>query len=333
MDIPSGKRVLSGLQPSGKLHLGNYFGALQQYLALQESGNEVYYFVANYHAMTSIQDAESLRRNSLDVVLDMLSLGLDPERATLFLQSDVPEVCELTWYLSTVTPLSLLEKCHSYKDKLAKGIPPSHALFAYPVLMASDILIYDSEIVPVGQDQKQHLEVTRDLALKFNQRCGSEVVTVPEPFIVESVAVVPGLDGQKMSKSYDNTIELFLPEKKLKKRVNQIVTDSTPVAEPKDPERCNVFALLKLFLEPAEQAAWAERYRAGGMGYGEAKTALFEAILERLGPARRRRAELAENLDYVHQTLRRGAEKARTVACRTVARVREALGVLQIPEA
>jgi tryptophanyl-tRNA synthetase len=328
-DTPSApKRVLSGLQPSGKLHLGNYFGALKQYIELQASGNDVFYFVANYHAMTSVQNREALRQNSLDVVLDMLALGLDPQRATLFLQTDVPEVTELTWLLSVVTPMSLLEKCHSYKDKLAKGIAANHALFAYPVLMAADILIYQSHVVPVGQDQKQHLEVTRDLAMKFNAIYEREVFTIPDAYIVESTAVVPGIDGQKMSKSYDNTIELFMPQKPLRKRVNRIVTDSTPVEEPKDPEACNVFALLKLFLDEAEQAEWARKYRAGGMGYGEAKKALFEAILELLGPAREKRAALEQDLDTVYDILRDGGAHAREVARQTLDAARDAVGVL-----
>jgi tryptophanyl-tRNA synthetase len=322
------KRVLSGLQPSGKLHLGNYFGAIRQYIELQNSGNDVYYFVANYHAMTSVSDAETLRANTLDVVLDMLALGLDPDRATLFLQSHVPEVCELSWFLSTVAPMSLLEKCHSYKDKVARGIAFNHGLFAYPALMAADILIYDSELVPVGRDQKQHVEVTRDLAGKLNQQVGREVLVLPEPYIVESVAVVPGLDGQKMSKSYDNTIELFLPEKKLKKHINRVVTDSTPVEEAKDPETCNVFALLKLFLDEAALETWRERYRAGGMGYGEAKGALFTEMNTLLAPARERRAELEAHPDTVNDILRDGAARARETARATLARVRDALGVL-----
>jgi tryptophanyl-tRNA synthetase len=275
-----------------------------------------------------VQDREALRQNSLDVVLDMLALGLDPQRATLFLQTDVPEVTELTWLLSVVTPMSLLEKCHSYKDKLAKGIAANHALFAYPVLMAADILIYQSHVVPVGQDQKQHLEVTRDLAMKFNAIYEREVFTIPDAYIVESTAVVPGIDGQKMSKSYDNTIELFMPQKPLKKRVNRIVTDSTPVEEPKDPEACNVFALLKLFLDEAEQAEWARKYRAGGMGYGEAKKALFEAILELLGPAREKRAALEQDLDTVYDILRDGGAHAREVARQTLDAARDAVGVL-----
>jgi tryptophanyl-tRNA synthetase len=322
------KRVLSGLQPSGKLHLGNYFGAIRQYIELQNSGNDVFYFVANYHAMTSTQDKEVLRQNTIDVVLDMLALGLQPEKSTIFLQSDVPEVCELSWLLSCVTPMSLLEKCHSYKDKLAKGIASSHGLFAYPVLMAADILIYDSEVVPVGKDQKQHLEVTRDIAVKFNMTFNEEVFVLPDPYIVESVAVVPGTDGQKMSKSYDNTIELFMPDKKLKKTINRVVTDSTPVEDPKDPETCNVYALLKLFLGESELQQWNEKYRAGGMGYGDAKKALFEAVMDLLGPARKKRAELEQNLDYVNEVTKAGAEKARSLATKTLDRARKAVGII-----
>ncbi len=328
MAQPHGRRVLSGIQPSGKLHLGNYFGALRQYIELQDRGEEPFYFVANYHALTSIQDREQLRRNTWDVVLDMLALGLDPERATIFLQSDVPEVCELTWLLSVVTPLSLLEKAHSYKDKLARGLAPNHGLFAYPVLMAADILAYDSEIVPVGQDQKQHLEITRDLAQRFNQAFGREVFALPDAYIVESTAVVPGVDGQKMSKSYGNTIELFLPEKALRKRVSAIVTDSTPVEAPKDPEACNVYALLRLFLDDEQAADWAQRYRAGGLGYGEVKQALAEAILAAFAPARERRRKLEADPDTVRDVLRDGAARAREIAARTVARARDAAGIV-----
>ncbi|MBN1257954.1 MAG: tryptophan--tRNA ligase [Planctomycetes bacterium] len=321
------KRVLSGLQPSGKLHLGNYFGAIKQYIELQEGGNDVFYFVANYHAMTSVHDRAELRQNTLDVVLDLLALGLDPERATIFLQTDVPEVCELSWILSCVTPMALLEKCHSYKDKLAKGIAPNHALFAYPVLMAADILAYDSQLVPVGQDQKQHIEVTRDLAIKANLKWDSNIFKIPEPYIVESLAVVPGIDGQKMSKSYDNTLELFMPEKALKKRVNKIVTDSIPVEDPKDPGKCNVFALLKLFLDEDAQQEWAEKYRTGGMGYGEAKNALLQAMIASFGEARERRKDLENNLDYIHEVLKKGSARAREVAQKTLARAREAVGI------
>ncbi|MHC4872504.1 MAG: tryptophan--tRNA ligase [Planctomycetota bacterium] len=324
----SKKRVLSGLQPSGKLHIGNYFGAIKQYVDLQKEGNEVFYFVANYHAMTSVSSKEELEKNSYDIVLDLLALGLNPEESSIFLQSHVPQVCELTWLLSTVTPMSLLEKCHSFKDKLAKGIAPNHGLFAYPVLMASDILIYDSEVVPVGKDQKQHLEVTRDIAVKYNITYNQEVFKLPEPFIVEELAVVPGTDGQKMSKSYNNTIELFMAEKKLKKTVNKIVTDSTPVEDAKDPESCNVFALLKLFLSDSELQGWKEKYRAGGMGYGEAKKALFAAMMDLFGPAREKRQDLEKNMDYIKQVLDSGAEKARSAAAATLDRARKAAGIL-----
>lgn len=322
------KRVLSGLQASGKLHLGNYFGAIKQYIELQNQGHDVFYFVANYHAMTSLHDKVQLEQNSYDIVLDLLALGLDPEKSSIFMQSQIPEVCELAWFLSTVTPMSLLEKCHSYKDKLAKGIAPTHGLFAYPTLMAADILIYDSQIVPVGKDQKQHIEVTRDIAIKFNTAYNKEVFVLPEPFIVKNLAVIPGIDGQKMSKSYNNTIELFMPEKKLKKTVNKIVTDSRAVEEAKDPESCNVFTLLKLFLNDSDLKVWEDKYRAGGMGYGEAKGALFEAIIDLLGDARKRREDLEQNMDYVKDVLKKGAEKARPIAAQTLKRARDIAGVL-----
>ncbi len=322
------KRVLSGLQPSGKLHIGNYFGAIKQYVDLQQYGNEVFYFVANYHAMTSISNKQELEQNSIDIVLDLLALGLKPEESSIFMQSHIPEVCELAWLLSTVTPMSLLEKCHSYKDKLAKGILPMHGLFAYPVLMAADILIYGSEIVPVGKDQKQHLEVTRDIAVKFNMTYDKDVFKLPEPFIVQELAVVPGTDGQKMSKSYHNTIEIFMAEKKLRKTINKIVTDSKAVEEVKAPETCNVYALLKLFLDEAELQIWDARYRNGGMGYGEAKKALFEAMMDKFGYARKKREELKNNMDYINDVLKAGAENAKQAASVVLDNARSAAGIL-----
>ena len=239
-------RVLSGIQPTGEFHVGNYFGAMKQYVDLQDDDNEGYYFIANYHALTTIQDADELRRLTADVAMNFLAFGIDPERSVLFRQSDVPQVTELTWLLSCITPMGLLERCHAYKDKVSQGLSADHGLFAYPVLMAADILIYDSNLVPVGQDQKQHVEVTRDLAIRFNQTFG-ETLVVPEPYILRNVAVVPGVDGRKMSKSYDNMIPVFATDKAIKKRVMGIVTDSTPVQEPKDPDECNVYALYKLF--------------------------------------------------------------------------------------
>jgi tryptophanyl-tRNA synthetase len=321
---PGPKRILSGVQPSGKLHLGNYFGAVRQHIALQHEG-PCFYFIADYHALTTLRDARQLRDNTFDVAVTYLALGLDPDRAVFFRQSDVPEVCELTWFLSVCVNVGLLERAHSYKDKLDKGIEASVGLFVYPVLMAADILIYRSHLVPVGQDQVQHVEMTRDMAEKFNRAFGP-VFPLPT-YRLDKGAKVPGLDGQKMSKSYGNTIEIFAEGKPLKKAVMSIVTDSTPVADPKDPERCTVFALYSLFATPEEKAALAERYRAGGMGYGEAKQALLEKIDAHFAPARQKRAELLARPDYVEDVLRHGAQKARAEARQTLALVREAVGM------
>jgi tryptophanyl-tRNA synthetase len=318
-------RVLSGVQPSGKLHIGNYFGMMKPAIELQKKG-ETFLFIANYHALTTVNDSDALRQDTLDVALDFLACGLDPDRTVFFRQSDVPEVTELTWLLSTVTPMGLLERCHSYKDKIAKGIAPSHALFAYPVLMASDILAVQSTLVPVGKDQKQHVEVTRDIAIKFNNQFG-EIFTIPEPSIREDVAVIPGIDGQKMSKSYDNHIELFGGMKATRKRVMSIVTDSTPLEGPKNPDACNVFALYKLFASEHELEAMAAKYRAGGFGYGDAKKALFEAMTAYFAPFREKREELAGNLDFVENVLVQGAEKARAVAGETLKNARRAMGL------
>ncbi|NLG35134.1 MAG: tryptophan--tRNA ligase [Lentisphaerae bacterium] len=318
-------RILSGIQPSGKLHIGNYFGMMRPALRLQEQG-EAYLFIADYHALTTVADAEAMRQGTRDVALDFLACGLDPERTAFYRQSDLPEVHELAWLLSNVTPLGLLERCHSYKDKLAKGIAPNHGLLAYPVLMAADILIVQSHVVPVGKDQKQHVEVTRDIAIKFNHAFG-EVFTIPEPSISEDVAVVPGLDGQKMSKSYGNTIEIFGDPKQAKKRIMGIVTDSKALEEPKDPETCNVFKLFKLFATPEQQADLAARYRAGGMGYGTAKKELASLFEAHFAPMREKRAELAANPEYVERVLRKGAEKARALARETVKKARKAVGL------
>jgi tryptophanyl-tRNA synthetase len=319
------KRVLSGIQPSGTLHLGNYFGMMRPSVALQEQ-HECFYFIADYHALTTLPDPELLRRRVQSVAVDFLACGLDPERTTFFRQSDIPQVPELTWILSCLTPLGLLERCHSYKDKVARGITPNHGLFSYPVLMASDILVYGSNLVPVGKDQKQHLEVTRDLAIRFNNQYG-DVLTVPEPMIQEDVAVIPGLDGQKMSKSYDNTIEIFGPEKALRKKFMKIVTDSTPMEDPKDPDSCNVFALYKLMASETEQEELRKRYRDGGMGYGHAKQALFEKYLDTFGDMRERQRELLDKPEWVEDILQAGAEKARQEARKTLERVREAVGL------
>ena len=318
-------RILSGIQPSGKLHIGNYFGMMRPALELQQKG-EAFLFIADYHALTSVTDAAALRQGVRDVALDFLACGLDPARTAFYRQSDLPEVHELAWLLSNVTPLALLERCHSYKDKLAKGIAPNHGLLAYPVLMAADILIVQSNVVPVGKDQKQHVEVTRDLAIKFNLAFG-ETFTIPEPQISEDVAVVPGLDGQKMSKSYGNTIEIFGDPKATRKRIMSIVTDSKPLEAPKDPDTCNVFQLFKLFATPGQQADLAARYRAGGLGYGTAKKELADLFEAYFAPMRAKRDELAANPEYVEDVLQAGAAKARTLARATLRQARRAVGL------
>jgi tryptophanyl-tRNA synthetase len=324
-------RILTGIQPSGALHLGNYFGAMLPAIQLQDEG-DAYYFIANYHSMTSLTDAALRRQYSRDVALDFMACGLDPKRCVFWKQSDTPEHTELAWLLSTVTPMGLLERCHSYKDKVARMGDEAvgsvnHGLFAYPVLMAADILLYDSNVVPVGRDQKQHLEVTRDIAVKFNLLYGDTFV-VPEPRIRDEVAVVPGLDGEKMSKSYGNTIPIFGDEKVLKKRIMGIAMDSRGMEEPKpDAEKNVAIQLLKLVAAPDVAQSIEDRLRAGGFGYGDLKKALFENYWSYFGPARARRAELAGNLDYVDAVLRDGAEKARKVAQTTLARAKKACGL------
>jgi tryptophanyl-tRNA synthetase len=324
-------RILSGIQPSGALHIGNYLGMMRPAIELQDRG-EAFYFIADYHSMTSLTDAGVRRKNSLDVALDFLACGLDPKKAVFFRQSDVPEVTELTWILSTVTPMGLLERCHSYKDKKAKLAGDdldrvNHGLFAYPVLMAADILIYDSNLVPVGRDQKQHVEVTRDIAIKFNLLYGGTFV-VPEPRIRDEVAVVPGLDGQKMSKSYGNTIELFADEAVVRSKIMKIKMDSRPPAEPKPDAGQNIAVRLLELVGPADVAAdYKERLRAGGLGYGDLKKKLFEATWEHFAEPRRRRAELAADMGYVHEVLRDGAARARAVASATLRRARRACGI------
>ncbi len=317
-------RILSGVQPSGKLHLGNYFGAIRQHIALQQEG-VCFYFIADYHALTTIQDPETLRQYSHDVAVDYLALGLDPDRVIFFRQSDVPEVTELTWILGTVTNMGLLERAVSYKEKIEKGIEASVGLFTYPVLMAADILIYRSNLVPVGKDQVQHIEMTQDMAGKFN-RTYREIFPIPNYRLTKESKVL-GTDGQKMSKSYGNAIEIFSEGKALQKTVMSIVTDSSTVADPKDPERCNVFALYSLFATEAEREAMAARYRAGGMGYGEAKQALLAKIDAHFGPARERRKELRDRPDYIEEVLRTGAQRARAEAQKTMGLVREAVGM------
>ncbi len=319
-------RILSGIQPSGTLHLGNYFGMMKPSLELQTQG-EAYYFIANYHSMTSLFEAEKRRANSLNVALDFLACGLDPERTVLFKQSDVPEVTELAWILTTVTPMGLLERCHSYKDKLARGISPNHGLFAYPVLMAADILLYDSNVVPVGRDQKQHVEVTRDIAIKFNMQYG-ETFVVPEPRIRDEVAVVPGLDGQKMSKSYGNAVDIFGDEKIIRKRIMGITMDSRSPSEPKPDADKNLAIQLMKLVAPAEVSRdYEDRLRTGGLGYGDLKKALFENYWNFFAPARAKRAELVANMDYVHKVLSDGAAKARTVAQKVLKRAKVASGL------
>jgi tryptophanyl-tRNA synthetase len=319
-------RILSGIQPSGKLHIGNYFGMIEPAVRLQDEG-EAFYFIADYHALTSIQDPAVLRSNIRELALDLLACGLDPNRAVLFRHSDVPEVTELTWILGTVTPMGLLERCHSYKDKTSKGLPASHGLFSYPVLMAADILIYDSDVVPVGRDQKQHVEVARDIAIKMNECFGASLLKLPEPRIREATACVPGLDGKKMSKSYDNTIEVFGEEKELRKKVMRIVTDSTPVEAPKDPDKSIIHALCSLFVSPEESAQLAEDFRRGGRGYGEYKKQLFDVFWLHFAPMRERRAAWAADPAALERVLAEGAEKARPVARATLDRVRAAVGL------
>jgi tryptophanyl-tRNA synthetase len=319
-------RILSGIQPSAALHVGNFFGMMKPAIELQDEG-EALYFIANYHSMTSLFDAAQRRRNTWDVALDFLACGLDPKQSVFFRQSDVPEVTELTWLLSTVTPMGMLERATSYKDKIARGIAPMHGLFAYPVLMAADILIYDSNIVPVGRDQKQHLEMTRDIAIKFNEAYGQTFV-VPEPKIREEVASVPGLDGQKMSKSYGNTIEIFGEEKAMRKKVMGLVMDSRTPQEPKpDAEKNLAIQLLKLVADAATAKDYEDRLRAGGLGYGDLKKALFENYWNYFAAARAKRADLAANQEYVEQVLKEGAAKARALAVKVLTRARWACGL------
>ena len=318
-------RVLSGIQPSGRLHIGNFFGAIRQHLQLQAENN-CFYFIADYHALTSNPKPADIAQHTLDVTMDYIALGLDTEKTVFWRQSDVPEVTELTWLLSCITPMGLLQRCTSYKDKIAQGLSPNHGLFAYPVLQAADILIYKTDLVPVGADQKQHIEITRDIAARFNNDYGN-VFTLPAAQILDQVAVVPGTDGRKMSKSYGNTIEIFEPEKSVKKKIMQIVTDSTPVEQPKDPDKCNVFALLKLVASPDELADWENRYRSGGMGYSEVKKRLAELMIDYFEPFRRKRAELESNIGYVREVLAGGAERAKAVAAKTLAEARKAVGL------
>ncbi len=320
-------RFLTGLQPSGQLHIGNYFGAIKPAVELQEKG-EGFYFIANYHAMTTMESAQALHDNTRGLAVDFLACGLDPEKSVFFAQSAVPEVNELAWILSTVCPMGLLERCHSYKEKMARGFAASHALFAYPVLMAADILLYNSDAVPVGKDQKQHLEVTRDLAGKINDTFGADLFKLPEPIISEVTAVVPGLDGQKMSKSYGNTLPIFGEEKAIRKLINKkVVTDATPLEDPKPTEGSIILSLYKLFATPEQYQAMVDAHLAGGVGYGQFKKDLFEAYWEYFRAARERREWILAHPEYVDDVLNQGAEKAREEAQATLARVRQAVGL------
>lgn len=319
------QRVLSGIQPSGTLHIGNYFGMMKPAIEMQDQ-HVCFYFIADFHALTQIPPPADLRERVWNVAVDFLACGLDPERTIFFRQSDVPEVTELTWILSCLAPLGLLERCHSYKDKIARGLTPNHGLFSYPVLMAADILIYNSNLVPVGRDQKQHVEVTRDLAQRFNNQYG-ELFIVPDAKIRDEVAVVPGVDGQKMSKSYNNIIELFGSKSALRKKIMRIVTDSTPMEAPKDPDTCTVFALYRLFADDREVEALRQQYEAGGMGYGHAKQALFDKYWEYFAPFRERRQTLVDNPARVEEILETGGRKAREIAAETLADVKKMVGL------
>ena len=320
------KRILTGVQPSGILHIGNYFGAISASVKLQEEADESFLFIADFHSLTVNPDPDALRERVKQVALDFLACGIDPAKTLYFRQSDVPEVCELSWILNCITGVGLLERAHSYKDKIAKGFSPNNGLFSYPVLMAADILLYKSTLVPVGKDQKQHLEITRDIAIRFNQMYG-ETLVVPDGYINTDVAVVPGLDGQKMSKSYNNTIEIFGNPKAIRKKIMGMPTDCKTLEEPKDPDTCNVFALYKLFSTKAQQEEMAERYRAGNYGYGHAKQALFDAYMDFFAPMRKRREELEADPGYVESVLKTSAEKAKAVAQETLLQVQKAVGL------
>jgi tryptophanyl-tRNA synthetase len=324
-------RILSGIQPSGTLHIGNYFGMMKPAIALQAEG-EALYFIADYHALTSVRDPAILRENIRRVAIDFLACGLDPERATLFRHSDVPQVTELAWILSTVAPMGLLERAHSYKDKLARGLSATVGLFSYPVLMAADILIYDSDVVPVGKDQKQHIEMTRDLAVKMNETFGhqeqdGQIFKLPEARIQAATQTVPGIDGQKMSKSYGNNIDIFGDEKEMRKRVMSIVTDSTPVEAPKDPTESTIFKLYSLVSSKDEIAAMREQFLKGGTGYGDFKKQLFEKLWEYFAPMRKRREEILADKSYIDDVLKKGATRANEIADQVMKRVREAVGL------
>jgi len=320
-------RVLSGIQPTGRFHWGNYFGAIRQYIELQDQTPNAFYFIANLHALTTVRNRDELAQNTLDAAIDLLALGLNPQRATLFVQSDVPEVSELCWLLLTGTPMGLLERCHAYKDKKERGLPADAGLFTYPVLMAADILAYDSEIVPVGEDQVQHLEVTRDLAASFNHHFGQTFV-LPKAKVMPAAARVPGTDGAKMSKSYGNTLEVFEDPKSLRKKIMRIVTDSRPMEQPKEPETDHLFQLYSLFASDEQRESMAALYRRGGFGYGEVKKALADAAVDYFAAARARREELATKPQYVREVLAEGAARARAKAAEVLNRARRACGLV-----
>jgi len=318
-------RILTGIQPSGDLHIGNYFGAIKNMVDLQNQGT-VLAFIANYHAMTTVTNGAKLKEMTREAAINFLSLGIDPEKSVFWVQSDVKEVQEFAWFLSQFTPVGLLERAHSYKDKVAKGIAANHGLFAYPVLMAADILLFGSEIVPVGKDQIQHIEIARDIALKFNNKHG-EILTLPEFKVDENVATIPGLDGAKMSKSYDNTIEIFSTKKALEKKCKKIVTDSTPLEEAKEYETCNVYNLAKLFLKEEELRALQVRYKSGKEGYGHFKLYLAEVIWDYFAPYREKREYYLANPEVVDAILAKGAEKARDLAYERMTKIREVVGL------
>ncbi|QDV45390.1 Tryptophan--tRNA ligase [Stieleria neptunia] len=324
-DVATPKRVLSGIQPTGRPHWGNYFGAIRQYIQLQDD-HDGFYFIADLHALTSVRDAAQLRQNVIDIALDLLALGLDPKQATLFVQSQVPEVSELCWILLSGTPMGLLQRCVAYKEKVDKGIPADAGLFTYPVLQAADILAYDSQLVPVGADQVQHIEVCRDIAGRFNHQYG-ETFVMPKANVLDDSAKVPGTDGEKMSKSYDNTLPLFGEVKSIRKQIMRITTDSRPMEEPKEPAGDHLFQLYSLFADPGQRDEMAAMYRRGGFGYGEVKKAIAEASEAYFADARARRVDLEKNLDYVHEVLRAGAERARTVAADVLLRAQQASGL------
>jgi tryptophanyl-tRNA synthetase len=319
-------RILSGIQPTGRFHWGNYFGAIRQYIDLQNGQETAFYFIANLHALTTIRNRETLKQNTFDAALDLLALGLNPEKATLFVQSDVPEVSELCWILMTTTPMGLLERCHAYKDKKARGLTADAGLFAYPVLMAADILIYDSDIVPVGVDQVQHIEVARDIASSFNHTFG-DVFVVPKPYLVEDAAKVPGLDGGKMSKSYNNSVEVFEDPKKQEKKIKGIVTDARPIEAPKIPEGDHLFELYSLFASEEQIQKLRETYSRGGFGYGDIKKELVTLAADYFAPARDKQKELAAKPNIIHDVLSFGASTARRKASKVLKRVKDACGI------